>query len=62
MLDFITVYLMVGILFACMIVLSGRYTHTKTSEFTKKMSDGVFLTYCFIMIILIWPKIIYDNL
>ncbi|MFW9872244.1 MAG: hypothetical protein ACFFG0_04005 [Candidatus Thorarchaeota archaeon] len=62
MLDFTIRHITIGMFFAYMIVFSGKYKHKKTSEFTKRMGDKMFLVYCFVLIILIWPKIIYDNL
>ena len=65
MLELLTLYFMVGIGFACAVTIrmvNGQYKITRTNEFTKKMSDGTFVAYCFVMAVLIWPKIFIDNL
>ena len=60
--QFILVYLMIGSFFGYLIVYSGKYTLTKIPNWAEKMSESKLAFYVFLIILIIWPKIIYDSI
>jgi hypothetical protein len=58
---FLLAYLMVGSFFGALIMFSGKYRLTKIPPWAEKMSDSKVAFYIFLIITLIWPKIIYDS-